>query len=264
MTAEPPSFAMVLGSGFQSILDRMEVRSEIPYRDIPGFPALHVPGHEGRLLVAALGGVSSFVLCGRPHFYEGHSIHTVTFPVRVLARCGVKTILLTNAAGAMNRRFKVGDLMLITDHINMIGTNPLRGEKPGNAPAFVDLTQAYDPSLRRLMQRAARRTKIRLQTGIYLAVSGPSFETPAEIRAFAKLGASALGMSTVPETIVARACGLRVVAVSCITNFAAGRNPSPISHAEVLAAGQRARPKVAALLREFMAQWARQACAKPN
>jgi len=175
----------------------------------------------------------------------------VTFAVRTLATYGITDLLLTNAAGGVNRSFRAGDFMILTDHINLMGTNPLRGAEIAGMPRFVDLTEAYDKGLRRLMERAAKARGIKLRSGVYLAVSGPSYETPAEIRAFAVLGADAVGMSTVPEAIVARQCGLRVVGVSCITNLAAGISKGKLSHAEVLETAERVKKSGAALIKNF-------------
>ena len=175
----------------------------------------------------------------------------VTFAVRVLAAYGIRDLLLTNAAGGLNRKFRAGDFMVLSDHINLMGVNPLRGEPWPDLPRFVDLTCAYDESLSRLLRQAARLCHLKLHSGIYLAVSGPSYETPAEIRAFARLGADAVGMSTVPETIVARQYGVRVGALSCITNLAAGRSRSPLSHAEVLETAARVQKVAAQLLKTF-------------
>jgi purine-nucleoside phosphorylase len=175
----------------------------------------------------------------------------VTFAIRALAAYGVRDVVLTNAAGGLNPRFRAGDFMRITDHINLMGTNPLCGPEIAGLPRFVDLTHVYDAKLGKLLVSSARTAKIRLQNGIYLAVSGPSYETPAEIRAFARLGADAVGMSTVPEAIVARQCGLRVAALSCITNLAAGISKSPLSHAEVLETAERVKPQATELLSGF-------------
>jgi purine-nucleoside phosphorylase len=243
--------AIVLGSGFQAVAARVRPGTEIPYADLPGFVPARVSGHEGKLVLGRLSGTAVAMLCGRVHYYEGHTLEQVTFPVRALAELGVSSLLLTNAAGGINRKFRPGHFMSITDHINFMGTNPLRGEAPPGRERFVDLTQVYDPGLRRLLEQAAAKIRLRLHTGVYLAVSGPSYETPAEIRAFAKLGADAVGMSTVPEAIVARQCGLRVAGLSCITNLAAGRQRGPLSHAEVLATGERIQRTAAALLEEF-------------
>jgi purine-nucleoside phosphorylase len=190
-------------------------------------------------------------LSGRAHYYEGHPMTLVTFAVRALAAYGIRGLLLTNAAGGINRGFRPGDFMMLTDHINLMGTNPLRGDPVPGLPRFVDLTCAYDLGLRRLMRQAFRDCGLKLRTGTYLAVCGPSYETPAEIRAFARLGADAVGMSTVPEVIVARQCGLKVAALSCITNLAAGRSRATLSHAEVLETGERVKKLAAQLLKNF-------------
>ncbi len=246
ISALRPTLAIVLGSGFHPAAAEMRVDKEIPCAKIPGFPAPAVKGHAGRLLFGTLGGAPVLVLAGRAHFYEGHSLERVTFPVRALAAFGIRDLLLTNAAGGINRAFRPGDFMAVTDHINFMGANPLRG-----GPNFTDMTQVYDARLSALLFKAARECKIRLRCGVYLAVSGPSYETPAEIRAFAKLGADAVGMSTVPEAIVARHCGLNVAAVSCITNAAAGIGGEKLSHAEVLETAGRAAKAGAALLKSF-------------
>lgn len=239
--------AVVLGSGFQDALARLDARAEIPYGKIPGFPRPTVPGHAGRLVLVESAKLQMLALYGRSHFYEGLEMAQVTFPTRVLAALGVRDLVLTNAAGGISRRLRRGDFMCVTDHINMMGANPLR-----DSTAFVDLTKVYDPDLVGIWRRAARKAKVRLSTGVYLAVSGPSYETPAEIRAFARLGADAVGMSTVPEAIVARQCGMRVSALSCITNLAAGRNRRPLSHAEVLETGRRSSKSAADLLCAFL------------
>jgi purine-nucleoside phosphorylase len=246
-----PTLAIVLGSGFHHVLSELEVEAEISYAKLPGFPPVGVSGHAGQLLIGRLGGTPVMVLSGRSHFYEGHSMEGVTFAVRVLAAYGVRALLLTNAAGGVNRAFRPGDFMVLTDHINLMGTNPLRGAPSPGLPRFVDLTCTYDKQLRGLLQRAGRQCGMKLQAGVYLAVCGPSYETPAEIRAFARLGADAVGMSTVPEAIVARQCGLKVAAVSCITNLAAGRSRQTLSHAEVLETAERVKHLAAQLLRNF-------------
>jgi purine-nucleoside phosphorylase len=246
-----PTLAIVLGSGFHHMLSELRVAAEIPYAKLPGFPTTTVSGHAGQLLIGHLGGTPVLVLSGRAHYYEGHPMTAVTFAVRVLAAHGIRDLLLTNAAGGLNRSFRPGDFMMLTDHINLMGVNPLRGAALPGLPRFVDLTCAYDPGLRRLLARAARACGTKLRTGTYLAVSGPTYETPAEIRAFARLGADAVGMSTVPEVIMARQCGLRVAAVSCITNLAAGRSKNVLSHAEVLETADRVKKLAAQLLKNF-------------
>jgi purine-nucleoside phosphorylase len=246
-----PTLALVLGSGFHHVLRELDVEAEIPYAKLPGFPKPGVAGHDGKLFIGRLGGTPVIVLSGRAHFYEGHPMERVTFAVRVLAAYGITDLLLTNAAGGINRKFRAGDFMVLTDHINWMSANPLRGPTTPGLPRFVDLTRAYDAKLSALLAAAARASNLKLQRGVYLAVSGPSYETPAEIRAFARLGADAVGMSTVPEAIVARQCGLRVAGLSCITNLAAGLSRAPLSHEEVLKTGERVKKAGANMLKQF-------------
>src|SRR5438552_11405398 len=246
-----PTLAMVLGSGFHHVLAQLQVDEKIPYAKLPGFPPVGVSGHAGELLIGLLGGTPVMVLSGRAHFYEGHPMTLVTFAVRTLAAYGVRDLLLTNAAGGVNRSFRPGDFSVVTDHINLMGTNPLRGAPWPGLPRFVDLTRTYDAGLRTLLQRAAGQCRLRLRSGVYMALCGPTYETPAEIRAFARLGADAVGMSTVPEAIVARQCDMRVAALSCITNVAAGRSKSLLSHAEVLETADRVKIVAAQLLKNF-------------
>ena len=264
-----PTLAIVLGSGFHHALTELRVDKKISYAKIPGFPKPTVSGHAGELYFGYLGQTPVLVLSGRAHFYEGHEMERVTFATRTLATFGITDLLLTNAAGGINRNFHAGDFMVLTDHINFMGANPLRltvvarasrpceemqltgGTPVPLLPRFVDLTEAYDQKLRGLLFQAGKISKLKLQRGVYLAVSGPSYETPAEIRAFARLGADAVGMSTVPEAIVARQCGLRVAGVSCITNLAAGISKSNLSHTEVLETAERVKKSGAALLKNF-------------
>ena len=246
-----PTLAIVLGSGFHHALTELRVDKKISYAKIPGFPKPTVSGHAGELYFGHLGKTPVLMLSGRAHFYEGHDMERVTFATRTLAAFGITDLLLTNAAGGLNQNFRAGDFMVLTDHINFMGVNPLRGIPPKNLARFVDLTETYDKKLRELLFKAGKISKLKLQRGVYLAVSGPSYETPAEIRAFARLGADAVGMSTVPEAIVARQCGLRVAAVSCITNLAAGISKENLSHAEVLETGARVKNSGAALLKQF-------------
>jgi len=247
-----PTLAIVLGSGFHHALVEFRVDQKISYAKIPGFPKPMVNGHSGELYFGDLGKTPVLVLSGRTHFYEGHSMERVAFATRSLAAFGIKDLLLTNAAGGINKNFRPGDFMVLTDHINFMGANPLRGPVMPGCPRFVDLTQTYDKELRGLLLRAGKISKLILQRGVYLALSGPSYETPAEIRAFALLGADAVGMSTVPEAIVARQCGLRVAGISCITNLAAGLSPQKLSHAEVLAAAESVKKSGAALIMNFV------------
>ena len=256
-----PALAMVLGSGFQHAVSALHVNQKISFTRLPGFPIPRVSGHAGDLYVGHLAGTPVLILSGRAHFYEGHSLERVTFAVRALAEFGIRDLLLTNAAGGINREFRAGDFMVLADHINFMGANPLRGDgrdaalvsapKAPRLPQFVDLTQTYDRRLIRLLGQAARRCKLKLRSGVYLAVSGPSYETPAEIRAFARLGADAVGMSTVPEAVVARQCGLNVAAISCITNLAAGRGPAQLTHGEVLETAERVKGLAVQLLVNF-------------
>jgi purine-nucleoside phosphorylase len=247
-----PTLALVLGSGFHHVLNEVRVEAETSYGQLSGFPPTGVSGHAGKLSIGHLGGTPIMVLSGRAHYYEGHTMTQVTFAVRTLAAYGIRDLVLTNAAGGIRRSFRPGDFMMLTDHINLMGTNPLRGESVPSLPRFVDLTRAYDLGLRRLMRQASQECSLKLRTGTYLAVCGPSYETPAEIRAFARLGADAVGMSTVPEVIAARQCGVNVAAVSCITNLAAGRSRATLSHAEVLETGERVKKVAAQLLKNFV------------
>lgn len=251
-----PRLALVLGSGFHSVASQVRTSLEVPFTQLPGFPRMSVTGHAGQLIMGHLSHTPVVVLDGRGHFYEGHSMEVVTFPIRVLAALGVRDLLLTNAAGGINRRFRPGDFMRVTDHMNFMGTNPLIGAALPGHPRFVDLTQTYDPRLNKLLEAAAKRTKTALRSGVYLAVAGPSYETAAEIRAFGQLGADAIGMSTVPEAIVARQCDLSVAALSCITNLAAGKSKAPLAHAEVLAVGERVKHAAAALIKTFVELYA--------
>jgi purine-nucleoside phosphorylase len=244
-----PTLAIVLGSGFHHVLTALDVDEKISYAKIPGFPVPSVSGHAGELYFGRLGGTPVVVLSGRAHFYEGHPMERVTFAVRALAEYGIRDLLLTNAAGGINPRFRRGDFMVLTDHINLMGTNPLRG-----ASNFVDLTRVYDARLGALLVRAGKSCHLQLRRGVYLAVCGPSYETPAEIRAFGRLGADAVGMSTVPEAVVARQCGLNVAAISCITNLAAGISKEKLSHAEVLETAEKVKTLAAKLL-EIFAGW---------
>jgi purine-nucleoside phosphorylase len=246
-----PALGIILGTGFSEALDAMDVEARIDYARLPGFPVAGVAGHAGEMWLGRLGGTSVVVLRGRAHFYEGHPMSAVTFPVRALAAFGIRDLLLTNAAGGVNRGFRPGEFMVVRDHINFMGVNPLRGAPLPDSSRFVDLTHAYDAGLSGLLRKAGRICRVKLHSGVYLAVSGPSFETPAEIRAFARLGADAVGMSTVPEVIVARQCGLRVAVISCITNFAAGQTPLRLSHAEVLETAMRVKDDASRVLTAF-------------
>jgi purine-nucleoside phosphorylase len=251
LSSTTPKLAIVLGSGFHGVVQHMQVERRVSYQALPGFPRPGVSGHAGELLIGRMGGNPVIVLSGRAHYYEGHDMSVVTFAVRTLVAYGISDLVLTNAAGGINRKFRPGDFMLLSDHINLMGTNPLRGPTLAGLPRFVDMTHVYDPALSASLKTAARKTKLKLHSGVYLAVSGPSYETPAEIRAFATLGADAVGMSTVPEAIVARQCGLRVAGLSCITNLAAGRSSEPLSHAEVLETAEKVKTLAGQMLKTF-------------
>jgi purine-nucleoside phosphorylase len=253
-----PALAMVLGSGFQHALSHMTVEKEISYGQLPGFPKVGVTGHAGKLVLGRFDKTPVVVLRGRAHYYEGGEMERLTFPVRVLAELGVRTLLLTNAAGAVNRSFRAGDFMVIEDHINFMGVSPLRGAAWPGRPRFVDLTQVYDRHLASLARQAAKTCKLRLHRGTYMAVSGPNYETPAEIRAFRLMGADAVGMSTVPEAIVARQCGLSVAGVSCITNMAGGdAKTGVLVHQDVLNMGESKKTEMARFLKIFTELYSR-------
>ena len=252
-----PTLAMVLGSGFQHALAKMEVELEVPYGQLPGFLSVGVSGHAGKLVFGRFANTPVLVLKGRAHYYEGHDMERVTFPMRVLAEFGIKSVLLTNAAGGVNSKYKPGDLMVLTDHINFMGANPLRGPGDISLPRFVDCSFVYEPKLQDLLIEAGKKVKLRTHKGVYLAVAGPSYETPAEIRAFGKLGADAVGMSTVPEALVARQCGVKVAGLSCITNLGAGLSKSELSHQEVLAIAEQQKLRIAELVKTFAELYAR-------
>jgi len=230
-----PKVGLVLGSGLGAFAKTLEKPTAIPYREIPHFPVSTAIGHSGELVVGLSRGVPVAVMAGRVHFYEGYRMDQVVFPVRVLGRFGVKTLILTNAAGSVNVDFKPGELMLIRDHINLMGTNPMIGPNEEDLGLrFFDLTEAYDARLRELAEKSCAKAGVTVRKGVYLALSGPSYETPAEIRMLRTLGADAVGMSTVPEVIAARHMGIRVLGLSCITNMAAGVSERKLDHREVL------------------------------
>jgi purine-nucleoside phosphorylase len=249
-----PDVAIVLGSGLGSFASSLGSGVSIPYADIPNWPVSSVVGHEGRLVIGEIAGRRVAALSGRAHFYEGHDLRTVTFATRVLGVLGVKTLVLTNAAGGINTAFAPGDLMVIDDHINLLGSNPLVGPNDERfGVRFPDLTHVYSRRLRRLADDTAAAQGIALRHGVYAACHGPSYETPAEVRYLRLIGADAVGMSTVPEAIVARHMGIEVLGISCITNFAAGVLPQPLDHAEVLETAQRVRLTFIALLNGVIA-----------
>lgn len=245
---------LILGSGLNFFAETA-VRNAvvIPYASLPGFPRSTVAGHAGQFVAGNVGNVPVLCMQGRFHYYEGYDLNQVTLPIRLMRRLGVEILILTNAAGGIDPTFTPGDLMLIEDHINMQGANPLRGPNDDAVgPRFPDMTAAWDPELRTLAQTVAAEEAVTLVKGVYLAVSGPSFETPAEIRAFHRMGAHAVGMSTVPECIVARHAGMRVVGFSCITNSAAGLNSEPLTHEEVSDTAHRVSEPFSRLLAAFI------------
>jgi purine-nucleoside phosphorylase len=244
-----PEIAVVLGSGLGDFTDRLQSSQTTDYAALPHWPSSNVIGHAGRLVVGDVAGKRVAALSGRAHFYEGHDMATVVFATRVMGRLGVKQIILTNAAGGINMGFAQGALMIIDDHINMIGTNPLVGPNDGRfGVRFPDMTEVYSRRLRRLADEAAQARGIDVTHGVYVGVHGPSYETPAEIRYFRTIGADAVGMSTVPEAIAARHMGIDVLGISCITNMAAGVLPQPLVHEEVMETAHRVRGSFGSLL----------------
>lgn len=250
---EMPEIGLVLGSGWGDFADTVEAAVRIPYEEVPGFPKTSVAGHAGQWVFGTIGGRQVAVMSGRFHYYEGHDMRTITLPVRVMQALGVKTLILTNAAGGVNGDYEVGDLMLISDHISLTGASPLFGPNLDEfGPRFPDMTHAYDRDLKFMAHLVANGQGFRLREGVYAQMPGPCYETPAEIRMLRVLGADAVGMSTVPEVIAARHGGMRVMGVSCITNMAAGVLDQPLSHSEVVEAGQKAAGRVKAFLEEMI------------
>jgi len=252
-SGQAPAAALVLGSGLTGLETLIPNPISILYRDIPHFPASRVDGHAARLLLGRFGGIHLWIFSGRIHYYEGHGMDEVTFPIRVIGQAGTRDLILTNAAGSINRRnFSPGNLMLILDHINLLGTNPLRGDNEERwGPRFLDQREVYDPGLRNRMFAAAKVEGVGLGKGIYAAVSGPTYETPAQVEFLRKIGADAVGMSTVPEAIIAHHMGIRLAAISVLSNIAAHRDAPPITHDEVLEAGKKAEAHLLKLLGRF-------------
>jgi purine-nucleoside phosphorylase len=244
-----PRLGLILGSGLGGFADFLRERTVLSFGELPHFPSSTAPGHSGKLIIGNAEGMPVAVLQGRAHLYEGHSITEVAFPARVLGSLGILRLIVTNAAGGINAGFKPGDLMLITDHINLMGANPLVGHNLDEmGPRFPDMSEAYDAGMREIALEVARREKITLRQGIYIGLCGPSYETPAEIRMCRTLGADAVGMSTVPEVIVANHMGIRVLGISCITNMAAGILPEKLTHLEALNTAEKAGAKLRSLL----------------
>ncbi|MCM8711060.1 purine-nucleoside phosphorylase [Clostridium sp. SYSU_GA19001] len=243
--------AVILGTGLGSLVNEIENKIIIKYKDIPEFPVSTVAGHVGELIIGDLNGKKVIALNGRFHFYEGYAMEQVTFPVRVIKALGVEKIIVSNAAGGMNPEFEAGDLMIITDHINMIGVNPLIGRNYEElGPRFPDMSNAYDKNLSNVVEKCAEKLNIKVQKGVYLAVSGPTYETPAELRMMRLIGGDAVGMSTVPEVIVANHMGMKVIGISCITDMALADNLEPLDHSRVVETANRAMIKFVALVKE--------------
>ena len=248
-----PRIAIVLGSGLGGFADDFADAVAIPYEDIPGFVRSTAQGHAGRLVIGNVDNIPVLAMQGRVHYYEGYSLEEVTFPIRVFNLLGIKTLVLTNAAGGINVQLTQGALMMISDHVNLMGVNPLRGPNDERfGPRFPDMSAVYSPELQELVVEEAKAINVEVRRGVYGALSGPSYETPAEIHLLRNLGADAVGMSTVPEAIVARHMGMEVLGISCITNMAAGISDEPINHEEVMATGVRVRATFTKLLQRVI------------
>jgi purine-nucleoside phosphorylase len=265
-----PRVGIVLGSGLGAAAEAVQNAVLVPYGEIPHFPQSTVAGHSGRIVAGMLGGAPVAIMQGRVHYYEGYSPAQVTFPMRVLGMAGIRAVVLTNAAGGIKDGYRVGQLVALGDHINMMCWNPLIGPnearfaiRPGAGQRFFDMTEAYSKRLRTLAREAAAEEGFALEEGVYLATPGPSFETPAEIRAFRTLGATLVGMSTVPETIVARHMGIEVMGISCVTNLAAGLSDAPLSHEEVYETGRQVEARLASLLARMTPRMAALVDAEP-
>ena len=249
-----PETAIVLGTGLGRLSEEIEKEVTIPYKDIPKFPVSTVEGHEGKLIFGKLGGKDIMAMEGRFHYYEGYSMKEVTFPIRIMRELGVKTLFVSNAAGGTNPSFRIGDLMIITDHINFMPENPLHGPNIPPGPRFPDMSEAYDTELIELADRIAAEQCIKVKHGVYLATQGPTYETPSEYRMFARFGADAVGMSTVPEVIVARHCGIRCFGISIITDLGVNGKIVKVTHENVQKAANEAQPRMAAIMREMISR----------
>ncbi len=251
-----PEIGMVLGSGLGVLADEIEDADVLDYGDIPGFPVSTVEGHAGKMVVGMLQGRPVLALQGRFHFYEGYDMNKVVFPIRVMHLLGIRDLLVTNAAGGVNRDWKPGDLMLISDHINFTCDNPLRGKNMSEfGPRFNDMSAAYTPALRKMARETADSLELSVREGVYAFMGGPSYETPAEIRMMAILGAQAVGMSTVPEVITAAHGGMRVLGITCITNMAAGILDQPLNHDEVMETAEMVRSTFLSLVKGLVERW---------
>ena len=252
-----PRLGLILGSGLSSAAPELEDPVSISYGEIPGFPTTGVPGHEGVLMIGRLGRASVAILKGRLHYYEGHSMDAIAFPTRVLGSLGIETLIITAAVGAAKPKMRPGHLVILKDHVNLMGVNPLRGsDSEVFGPLFPDLSAVYDPQLRSLALKAARRNRFPVHEGVYAALSGPSYETPAEVRAYRLLGGDVVGMSVVPEAVCAKQMGLKVAAVAWVSNMAAGLSRVPPRHEEVLEIGLRISARLKKLLEDFLPQCA--------
>ena len=251
MTANPTT-AIILGTGLGQLASEITDKYEFPYSEIPNFPISTVEGHSGKLIFGKLGNKDIMAMQGRFHFYEGYSMKEVTFPVRVMYELGIKTLFVSNAAGGMNPQFNIGDLMIITDHINLFPEHPLRGKNFPTGPRFPDMHEPYDLQLVAEADKVAAEKGIKVQHGVYIGVQGPTFETPAEYRMFARMGGDAIGMSTVPEVIVAHHCGIKTFGVSVITDLGGFDDPVEVSHEEVQEAANKAQPLMTEIMREMI------------
>ena len=253
MTTSPKT-AIILGTGLGQLASEITDKYEFPYDKIPNFPVSTVEGHAGKMIFGKLGDVDILAMQGRFHYYEGYSMYEVTFPVRIMYELGIKTLYVSNASGGMNENFKIGDLMIITDHINNFPEHPLRGKNFPTGPRFPDMHETYDPQLIARADKIAKEKGIRVVHGVYVGVQGPTFETPAEYKMYRKLGADAIGMSTVPEVIVAHHCGIRIFGLSVITDLGGFEVPVAVSHEEVQIAANKAQPLMTELIREMIKQ----------
>ena len=244
-----PEIGIILGTGLGGVAKTIRVEKKIPYHDIPNFPVSTVSGHTGALIYGELSGRKVVAMQGRVHYYEGYTMPQVVFPIRVMAAFGVTTLIVTNSVGAINKTYRPGDIVMISDHINLMGDNPLLGSND-----FVDLTEAYNIGLRNLTQKTAEKLGMALQSGVYVGCSGPCYETPAEIRAMRRLGGDLVGMSTVPEVIMANSLGMKVLGLSVITNMAAGMSAKPLSHQDVIDTSKKASPKFSAIVKGVIEQ----------
>lgn len=250
-----PQIGLILGSGLGELADDIQEAVRIPYESIPHFPVSTVEGHAGQLVTGRLHNKVVIAMQGRFHYYEGYSMQEVTFPVRVMKSLGVEQIIVTNACGGMNPEFKPGDLMLIRDHLNMTGANPLIGaNEPALGPRFPDMSRAYTPELLELVREVARSLGIQIQQGVYAGITGPTYMTPAELTMLRKLGGDAVGMSTVPEVIVASHMAMKVIGISCVTDMAIGEHLEPLSHEQVIAVANRTKPMFISLVKEIVAR----------